>query len=357
MARNQDVQDFIVLDGPFASVALDSPSAVDDATDQFMLRWRNARRDLEEAEFPPGELDRMDETVAGLNHREGAALVLLHAPGAPSFVEHLDVAIRHPLAVVDSLPRIGPVLESRQLAVPHLMVVTDRAGADIVGFGDAEPVVVGVEGETLHLHKGHPGGWSQRRFQQRAENQWESNAHEVADEVANLARRLDARLITIAGDVRAVTFLMEHLPSDAAELAQILDGQSPDLIAEETVRAVATLVARDTRNLLEEFREEHGQGRAATGATATLVALAQGRVGTLLVHDDPGDERRARFERDGIWCAVGAPTATEPAPAVPTIEGRLIDVAIHSAMLGDADVRFVPEHGPTDEGLGALLRW
>ena len=50
------------------------------------------------------------------------------------------------------------------------------------------------------------GGWSQRRYQQRQVNTWEENAREVADEVARLAKGIDARLLAIGGDVYATGF-------------------------------------------------------------------------------------------------------------------------------------------------------
>ena len=38
------------------------------------------------------------------------------------------------------------------------------------------------------------------------------------------------------------------------------------------------------------------------------------------------------------------------------VEGRLVDVAVRSAMLADAEVRIVPAT-VLDEAIGALLRW
>jgi peptide subunit release factor 1 (eRF1) len=353
-----DIKDLIDVDGPIATVGLSAPSALDDAGAQLDTRWRNARRQLEQAGFPASELERMDDVVADLHHGDGPAVVLVQAPGEPTFVEFLDNAIDGELAVVDELAHVGPVLESRQQSVPHVMVVADRAGADLVGIGSTgEEVEVGIEGDRLHLHRGHPGGWSQRRFQQRAENRWESNAGEVADAVADLARRLDARLVTVAGDVRAVGFLLEQLPTDVADISRKLDGQSLDLIAEETVRAVADVVARDTRALLERFNEASGRGHAASGPSATLEALSAGRAEVLLVHDDPSDDRRARFQRSGVWCAPSDADSSAPGPSDEILEGRLIDVAIRAALLGDAEVRFVPEHSRPEANIGALLRW
>ena len=358
MIDTSDVRATLFSEGPCASVVLSTPSATEDAEKQLGRRWRNARRTLEDAAIDPAELERLDHTVAELDHGDGAAVVLLQPWHAPPFVEFLDDAVDHDLAVVDELARVGPVLESRQRSLPHLIVVADRAGADIIGMGtDIDDELVGVDAEKLHLHRGHPGGWSQRRFQQRAENQWESNAEVVAEQVERMARRLDPRLITIAGDVRAVGFLLEHLPSDLNAISHKLEGQSVERIADETVRLVADLVARDSVAVLERFREAVGEGRAADGAEQTLSALSSGRVETLVVHDDPADSRRAYFDRNGLWCGV-EPRSDSPSSAPDeAVDGRLIDVALRSALKGDARIHFVPAHGGPAERLGALLRW
>ena len=60
----------------------------------------------------PAELERLDHTVAELDHGDGAAVVLLQPWQAPPFVEFLDDAVDHDLAVVDE-PPVGRMLESR----------------------------------------------------------------------------------------------------------------------------------------------------------------------------------------------------------------------------------------------------
>jgi peptide subunit release factor 1 (eRF1) len=354
----QDLTDLLSRPGPFASVALNSPSATEDAETQLSIRWHNARRQLDEAGFPTEDLERLDATISQQHHGAGAAMVVFHPVGGESFVEHLDEPIVDDLAAVGTLPRLGPVIESRQRSQPHVVVMTDRTGADIIAVDsgtDAE--LVEVTGDTEHIQRSKPGGWSQRRFQQRAENQWESNAGEVAEQVEEMVRRLDAPLITVAGDVRAVGFLVEQLAEDLSDRVRVLEGQSEDLIAEETVRAVADLVARETRSVLERFREASGQGNAAVGPEATLEALTEGRVEVLLVHDDPEDDRTASFDPEGMWCATGARTKADQVPTEQPEEGRLVDVAIRSALLGDSSIRIVPKHGGAEGSLGALLRW
>ena len=238
-----------------------------------------------------------------------------------------------------------------------MIVVADRVGADVIAVdAGAELESAEMEGSELHIHRGHPGGWSQRRFQQRAENRWETNAGDVAHVVIDMAKRVEPRFIAVAGDVRAVTFLLDQLPAELAEICEKLDGQSPELIADQTVRAAADIVARDTVAILESYKEAAGQGRAATDAAETLTALSDGRVETLLVHDDPDDDRTARFERPGLICSVPDPDVTNPVPA-DAVTGRLVDVAIRSALLSDAAIRFVPAHTGSPDGLGAILRW
>jgi hypothetical protein len=46
----------------------------------------------------------------------------------------------------------------------------------------------------------------------------------VADQVASLADKTAARLIVVAGDVRALQLLREHLPERTAELLREVDG-------------------------------------------------------------------------------------------------------------------------------------
>jgi hypothetical protein len=66
--------------------------------------------------------------------------------------------------------------------------------ADASGAGGGAVTTVGeATGDDPMLRKSNPGGWSQRRYQQRAENLWEENAKAVADQVAGLVDEIGAR--------------------------------------------------------------------------------------------------------------------------------------------------------------------
>jgi hypothetical protein len=357
--------------GPFVTVYLGTEAAVEQASQQNELRWKNLRRRLEDDGAPAETLAAIDPLVPDAHHRGRTLAVVADATGL-RLVRHEPEPPARDAGWVAPLPRLGPFIEWAQSAVPHLVVLADRAGADIVAFtrradgigsGGAAVVSVGQDnGEDPLLRKSNPGGWSQRRYQNRAENQWEQNAKEVADNVAALADDIGARLIVVAGDVRALQLLREHLPEPTAELLREVDGsRAPgsglDEIADDVVKLAATVVAEDTVEILRQFKQERGQGDLAVeGTKSTIEALAAARVDTLLIHDDPDDDRTAWFGPEPGMVGQDEETltglgATEPQKA------RLVDVAIRAAFTTGAAVRIVPSAGSVKEGIGAILRF
>lgn len=346
------LDDLLTAEGPIASVYLRAPSATTDAEYRFETGWKNARRRLVDADPPAAVLEQLDAVVAELGHQDAPAFALF-ADGLDehTVVEPLDDALHDDLATLDPVPRLIPIIHAHQRSVPHMMVTTDRTGADLVAVVDGEAAATDhVTGTDHHIHRGRFGGWSHRRIQQRAENRWEDNARDVSDRIAELARNIDARVVTIAGDVRACQFALEHLDQDVRDVTTVLDVGEPDAIAEATVRLVADVVARDTKALLEAHANRASAATAVAGPEAVLDALTGGRVETLLVVDDVEDERRAYFTPDGSTVCSTTSSFDD------MVEGRLVDIAVRSAMLGDADVRVVPAT-VLDEDIGALLRW
>jgi hypothetical protein len=89
-----------------------------------------------------------------------------------------------------------------------------------------------------------------------------------------------------------------------------------------------------------------------------VAALQRAQVETLLVHDDPTDDRSLWFGPDGVHLSMAAGSLSELGVTSPQ-EGRLADVLIRAALATSSDVRIVPttsENGPTED-VGAILRW
>ncbi len=340
MSDHQDLRDLCAASDRFFTVALPAPSDQTDSEHRFEVEWANARRELA-PRWDDVDLEAVDELLAGLSHREGAALIVIRGRGGPSAAEFLAEPVHHRMVHEGAVPRLAPLIEARARVIPHVVVEADRAGADLTAFdGTAVMATATVDGETKHIHRGHPGGWSQPRFQQRAENTWEHNAGDVADAVAVMARQIDARLIAVSGDVRAQTFVLEALPADVSDIAVKIDAGSSAGIADEVVRLLSDQVASHVVELADRFRTAHANGQATSDADATLDALAEGRVDTLLVHDDGAPEPVVGPDRPGFEA-----------------DSRVVDVAIAAALRTDATVVVVPRLAILDGPIAALLRW
>jgi hypothetical protein len=357
-----DLAELVSRPGPFASVYLVTEGAIDNAAQRAEQRWKTLRGDLGRAGAPDDLLDTIEEHVAEA-HLEGDALAAFATAGAAAHIEHGRDAPLEDHAIWAPLPAVVPILQWRQSSPASLSVLADRTGADLIVLRSGEPDVHRqAGGDDDPLTKSAAGGWSQRRFQQRAENTWENNAEDVATEVAALVERFDPRVVAVAGDVRAVELIQGALPPSVADRVAVIDGaRSDDGSSQQITDAIAGLVAEavdaDTAAFLEKFAEEMGQSdRAADGAAATVAALARGQVDVLLVQEDADPGRSAFFGDEptqlGLTSAdIEAMGMDEPR------EAPLVDVAVRAALGTGAGVRVVPPESGLTDGLAAILRW
>jgi len=357
-----DLAEIALGEGPFLTVYLTTEAAVENAAQRSELRWKDLRTELAGQGADEQALAAVDPLVADA-HMEGECLAVIADPKGLLHVAHEPDPPARDVGRWGPLPMIGPLLEWRQSQVPHVVALIDRAGADVFVFrpgrGDEH---VEVAGDDDPIHKAKAGGWSQKRYQRRAENTWEANAADVASELAELTDKEQPRLVVVGGDVRAVELLKEHLPKRVADLVRDIPGSrapdgSVDAVVDDVTRLVATAVAADTTALLAKFREERGQAdRAADGPTATLEALTRAQVEVLLVHADPDDGREVWFGRDAVPVADRPDTLTDLGVADP-MRGPLVDVALRAALGTGAGVRMIPGAGGPDDAIGAILRW
>jgi hypothetical protein len=360
--RAEDLSEVVTSEGPFVTVYLPTPGGVENAGARAETAWRSLRTDLEGAGAADTALSAIERTVGGA-HERGDCLAAVATDQGLLHFEHGPTAPPAPFGRVAPLPSLVRILEWRQGSPPYLVVRADRTGADLVAFvPHANPIAREVAGtDDPHIHRGGPGGWSQRRYQQRAENHWEENAEAVADELTTLAKRTGAEIVLVSGDVRAVGFLRQHLPPPYADRLHEVEGgrglgadEDLDREAQDLVRAA---VDRETATVLETFREEASQrDLAVEGAASTLQALARAQVELLLIHDDPEDDRRGWFGPEPTHVSATAGGLRELG-VDPVNEGRLVDTTVRAALGTAASVRVIPAEAGVADGIGGILRW
>jgi Bacterial archaeo-eukaryotic release factor family 2 len=133
-------------------------------------------------------------------HTAGDTLVAIANLDGIQLLPHLPDAPPRDVARCGMLPDVAPLLAWRQRQLPYVVVATDRLGAELLAVVPTGPDrEVRVEGEELHVTRSAPGGWSQRRFQQRAENRWQQNAGAVAEALTRLVDQVHPRLVVVTG--------------------------------------------------------------------------------------------------------------------------------------------------------------
>jgi len=354
-----DLRPLLEARGPFATVMLETNRTTENAGIHWEQRWRAVRRDLLDAGATEQLVSHLDQQIPDA-HRHGDVFYAIANEERAWIATHFAERAEGELVRVASLPVLAPFLAQRQLAIPHIVALVDREGADVatmVAGDDRHDTITGATGPAIR--RTAPGGWSQKRYQHRAEVEWSRTAREIANELAATADRTHAEVIVMAGDVREVQLVLDDLPEPIRARTHLVAGgraAGTDEAARgsEVARFVSTAAAEQSVDLLRKLREEIGQqDRAAVGADSTLDALNRSQVEVLLVHDDPDDDRIAWFGSELVPIAAQGERNLIADPQ----EGRLIDVAIRAAIGSGADIRVVPKTAAMADGLAAILRW
>jgi hypothetical protein len=364
MARigiDDELGDLIRSSSPAASVFLGRRSDdTDDAAAELDNRVRASVRELERQGVDEATLAAVRRGLSeGPQPLAGYALVA--AAGRVLLGQQLEHATFVDEARFGAPVALAPLLEWKAMHPAHVIVLTDRTGAEVisVGAGSTESQVTTVIGPDDEIERNAPGGWSQPRYQRRAEDSWRHNAAAVAAAALDAQRRIGARLILVGGDVRAVQLFSQNMPQNDrnTQIGRIPGGRGPDGSQATRAEAVTALVAAhvedNVRELIDLINNRLGPGGGdVAGIVGTLDALATSRVRTLVIGVDPKDGRLA-WHGPRTLCAAQAVPGEEGTP------GRLIDIAVRAASLTGAEVMAAPmdQVSGLADGIGAICRY
>jgi peptide subunit release factor 1 (eRF1) len=242
----------------------------------------------------------------------------------------------------------------------YAAVLTDTNSARIFVFGLGQTLETEeIKGKKVHRVK--VGGWSQARYQRRAENAHQQHAQEVVERLGKLVRDENVSRILIAGDPVIVPLLQEAMPQDLAALVEVvkLDTHASEQdVFRATLEALQQQEARsDVEKVQRLFEQYRARGLAVTGASATLEALANGQVDELLLSRSLDEEHQEQeipaIVAPEIPDSSGGTESEEPRKAL------LSDLLVTKAKQTDAAIVFVEDANllaPVG-GVGAFLRW
>jgi hypothetical protein len=290
--------------GPYATVCADVTHNTENADTEVELRVRAITEKLTEQGAPEPVVTAVQDRLLEANEGgeagtlHGRALVVA-SDGSVVLDQPLVDAPTAEIAEWSPQPDLLPVLRQLPGRVPHIVVLTDRVGADITYVAAPGQVIETetVEGDSFQIRKFQGGGWAHHRYQHNAENKWVHNAEDVAKSIASMVRRLSPRFVLMAGDMRARQILSDRASDLWSDLIVSMDegGRAAGADREPVDRREAELVAeheaREIATVTEQLQAAGAHGLAVTGTEAVVDALRKGQVETLVLADEPEDEK------------------------------------------------------------------
>lgn len=352
--------------GPWASIYLDASRSDESAEHELELRWRAVRTALTERGCDERTIVAAETAFQSHPYEPGQyGLAIFANSGGVAVVETLTSPPPSDDVSVGPLPHLMPWIVQRGEEVPYVRVLADRTGADVDALtAGGAPRHLEVKGsETFPIRKVHVGGWSSPRYQRAVEETWKRNAGDVVTAAADLADRVDAEVIVVGGDVRAVQDFTKELPkrwqsrvvSTGTGSRHATKNQAED---DATARAVAEVADRHVREAVDRFGVQLGDGSASTGLADVVTHLQRGQVDTVLLVNHPEST-------DMLWIDPGDPAGISiddhvlRETGVQDPQKVRADAALLRAIAAtDAHLILVgPHDAQLRHGIGAVLRY
>ena len=133
--QTTELRDLFTAPGDFATVYLDASHDTEDADRALRLRWQQARAGLEEQGADRPTVDFLEEAVVdGARPVGTAGRALVASAGRVLLDAWLQVPPATPVVRYSSLPYLLPLAAQSVPAVPYLVVIMDRIGANVRGY-------------------------------------------------------------------------------------------------------------------------------------------------------------------------------------------------------------------------------
>jgi hypothetical protein len=354
--------------GPWVTVYTDASTGTVDSLHADDVRPDNIATALDGAgaskEDRKAVAEALRQSAKGMPDPVARLIVVAHG------TVELDEFLPGPLALpeftsVDQVPNLCPLLWHRPDDFAFVVAEVGRDGGEIHlrrANSLQDDDMTHIEGETENIKKVPSGGWSQGRYQHRTENIWKANASDIAGEIDRVVRSCRARLLIVAGDIRARNLVAEQLSEQSKEILTVVEshsrteGADKGAYAQEIDKRVAECIARKQAQLLERFNNQKARPNpeSAEGIGSVVHALQQAQVDTLLLETAGLNGHRLLALGAEPWTAeVDGETAGSPVLGEVPAPSSLL----RAAVLTDAEVALFPS-GALDGGpVAALLRW
>lgn len=303
--------------GPYVSVYLTTQP--EEGAPALFDRWLEVKADLERRDAPEAALASVEARLTLPGPDDTAAVAILAASDGTTVVQHGPDPVWTDVGHLDTLPYATPLVEWHQRTLPHLLVVADTDGADVVSFQADHRSTL----DTYELGS-------------------ERALDEFVLTVARHVTAISAELVLVSAPDDLASHLVEDVQATVGVGCRVVGApvSDPDDLADFTVRQVSDVVARRTVGRLRELRFLATHDEVVDGTAETIAALAAGNATRLLLNDDPTETQR-------VWIGAGPRQISIDEHPDHPVTARLADAAIRSAVLQNIPVHIIPATGPS----------
>ena len=262
---------------------------------------------------------------------------------------------------IDSVPHLYPLARLVENYPRYAAVMVDTNKARIFVFGAKEEREEKIVGEKTR--RTSKGGWSQARYQRRADNFHTLHIKEVVDTLDKIVREEGINHIVVSGAEVAMPILREQLPKPLAdkivEIGAHEDGESGSFVA----RTMAALREKDAETDVEKVEELmnawQSGGLGVAGPEATLSAFQLGQVDELIITASPELLKPVQKLPDDAAPGEVRVETSAPQGTADTKLLKLADELVTRAHQTSARIRFIEDEKLLADigGVGALLRF
>ena len=296
-------------------------------------------------------------------NRSANGLALFASSGAGEFFQaiQLDAPLDEHWFFLGSVPHLYPLAKviDQYPRYASVLLDTNRARIFVFGLGTVERREQVTSEKT---RRSSMGGWSQARYQRRAEN---IHLHHVKDVVESLEKIAEAdriEHIVLAGDDVVIPLLKEQLPKHLESRVVDVLALQRDAGEDEIIEATLDVLRqKDAESDVERVQELIGawqsSGLGVVGPAAALKALQMGQVDELLISGTPDKLRATRLPDDAAPGQIKVETTAVTEADASQL--KLADELVTRAQQTGARIRFIedPELLKEFGGVGALLRF
>jgi len=308
------------------------------------------------------DVEKIQQHLEDKANTEGQAIAIFACSGSDLFeAVSLEAPISQHWLFVGSVPHLYPLaqLVENYPRYAAVMLDTNKARISVFGVAKAEREEKVVGEKTRRTSK---GGWSQARYQRRADNFHTSHVKEVVDTLDRIVREEGIDKIVVAGAEVALPLLREQLPKHLAD--KIVDmigmpGSGDDNFLEMTMAALREKDAETDVEKVQELMDAwQSGGLGVAGPEATLSAFQLGQVEELIITGSPETLKPVQTLPDDA--APGTVQVDSSASnAVDEKRLKLSDELVTRAQQTAARIRFIEDASLLADvgGVGALLRF